>query len=133
MPYVRSTSTLADPCRVCMRADEQPKCIMQKRRSMLILPDEHTETRIICTSSQVALLSAHSSMHFRSATLGMSRTGGSKVWPEHGHLVQPCASQRSMYRLSYLHHTRENHEKARETCFAVLYNMIVCKMKDLPR
>ena len=54
------------------------------------------------TSSHCAYFSAHASMLFRSARLGVSTAGSVSACPEAGHMALPLFSHRWMYLLSYL-------------------------------
>ena len=54
------------------------------------------------TSSHCAYFSAHASMLFRSARLGVSAAGSVSACPEAGHVALPLLSHRWMYLLSYL-------------------------------
>jgi hypothetical protein len=56
------------------------------------------------TSSQRACFSAQTSMDLRRATFGASTTGGASAMPVQGQEQLPPASQRSIYRRSYLQH-----------------------------
>ena len=62
----------------------------------------HGARRATRTSSHSACVSAQASMLLRSATLGVSTAGSTSACPDAGHVELPPASQRWMYRRSYL-------------------------------
>ena len=80
---------------ICSLADITPYAV-QHGLARLVHSQQHMQSTGALTSIHVAFFSAHSSMDLRRVTFCVRLMGLVMLWPVAGHLMLPCASQRSM-------------------------------------